>query len=170
MSTIRTAPRPDLLTQVGVLHAHGELRVIALRAFEAGETVLALEGVTSPTATRHTIQLGAGEHLGIPEGTAFEGIAARYPWQFLNHACRPNTFVRGRELVAAGPIAAYDELSFDYETTEWQMAAPFRCRCGACEGRVVRGFRYLDRAERELRRPWLALHLRARIDDLGERS
>ena len=170
MPTIRIEPTAEHRTRVGVLHAHGELRMLALEAVEVGATILALDGVLSPTATRYTIQIGAGEHLGIPEGTTFEQIIARYPWQFLNHACRPNTLVRGRELIAVAPIAPYDELSFDYETTEWQMAEPFQCRCGSCGGRPVRGFRFLERAERETRMPSLARHLRARLDDFGERA
>ncbi len=170
MSTIRIEPTAGSRTRVGVLHAHGELRMLALEAVEDGATILALDGVSSTTATRYTIQIGAGEHLGIPAGTSFEQIIARYPWQFLNHACRPNTLVRGRELIAIGPIAPFDELSFDYETTEWQMAEPFQCRCGACERRPVRGFRFLERAERLRRLPTLARHLRARLDDFGERA
>lgn len=169
MPTIRIEPRAELRTLVGVLHAHGELRVIALQAFADGATVMRLDGLTGSVPSRHTIQIGAVEHLGTPAGVTFEQIAARYPWQFLNHACHPNTWVRGRELVALGKIAAYDELSFDYETTELRMAEPFRCRCGACDGRPVRGFETLERAERERRRPWLAQHLRALLDGVDGR-
>ncbi|MFM7280471.1 MAG: SET domain-containing protein-lysine N-methyltransferase, partial [Planctomycetia bacterium] len=84
-------------------------------------------------------------------------------WLFLNHSCRPTTAVRGRELIALRPIAPYEELSFDYETTEWHMAEPFTCRCGNCGGRSVRGFAFLPAEERERRRPYLAPHLVARI-------
>jgi hypothetical protein len=47
-------------------------------------------------------------------------------------------------LIARRSIAAAERLTFDYVSTEWDMAAPFDCACGAasCRGRVA-GFRYL---------------------------
>lgn len=165
MHSLTTAPRPDCHTNVGVLHAHGELRVVALEDFGEGTVIFRLAGIASPLATRHTVQIAADEHLQVPEGTNLTQQIERYPWQFLNHACRPNTLVRGRDLVALRPIRAFEELSFDYETTEWQLAEPFACRCGECGGRRVAGFRFLDREERRLRQRYLAPHLQARMAD-----
>jgi len=41
-------------------------------------------------------------------------------------------------LVAIRPIAEGDELTFFYPSTEWAMAEPFECGCGAgeCIGRI----------------------------------
>jgi hypothetical protein len=89
---------------------------------------------------------------------------AEHPWQFLNHSCEPNVRVQGRDLVAARAIKAYEELSFDYETTEWDMASPFTCRCGACDGRTVRGFRWLSSEDRVRRLAVLAPHLKERLE------
>ena len=165
MPNLTTAPRLDCHTRVGVLHAHRELRVVALENFEAASCIAVLEGIQSPLATRHTIQIGAQVHLQVPAGTTLAKKIERYPWQFLNHACRPNTRVVGRELIALRRIKAFEELSFDYETTEWEMAEPFDCRCSECGGRQVRGFRFLNREQRTQRRQSLAPHLAARLED-----
>ncbi len=165
MPNLTTAPRLDCHTKVGVLHAHRELRVVALENFEAGSSIAVLEGIHSPIATRHTIQIAEDEHLEVPAGTTLVKKIERYPWQFLNHACRPNTRVVGRELIALRRIKAFEELSFDYETTEWQMAEPFMCRCSECGGRSVSGFRFLNREQRVERLKSLAPHLVARLDD-----
>ncbi len=55
------------------------------------------------------------------------------------------------------------EITFDYNTTDWDMAHPFACACGtlACVG-VVRGYRHLDDAARGRLLPFLAEHLRVR--------
>jgi len=165
MQTFSTMPLADQRTRVGVLNAHRELRLVALESFDAGDVVMELSGIISRSATRHTIQVGWSEHLEVPAGTTFEQKLEQYGWQFLNHACHPNTRVSGRQLIALRPIKSFDELSFDYETTEWQMAEPFTCRCGACGGRRVRGFRFLDRNERSRRLPLLASHLSQRFDE-----
>lgn len=163
MLQINTTPEAALRSSVGVMHAHGALHMMALEAFQPGQRVLKLEGIISPEPTRHTIQLAENEHLQFPKGASLEVRIENHPWLFLNHSCRPNMAVRGRELIALRPIARYEELSFDYETTEWQMAEPFTCRCGHCGGRTVRGFAFLPKEERERRRPYLAPHLLARI-------
>ena len=71
----------------------------------------------------------------------------------MNHGCRPNVRIdtERRAMVALAEIAPGDELVFDYNSTEWDMAEPFACRCGApgCYG-VVRGYRHLS-AEQQVR-------------------
>ncbi len=163
MPNLTTLPHLDWHTGVGVLHAHRESRVLGLEEFGEGDVILALDGIQSPLATRHTIQIGLSKHLQVPDGTSLAEGIERYPWQFLNHSCRPNTQVRGRELIALRRIKALEELSFDYETTEWQMTEPFPCRCGGCGGRSVRGFRFLDYSQRVQRISFLSEHLRARL-------
>ena len=165
MTRQTTEPREGRRTCVGVLHAHQELRAVAMRHFDAGDTVLVLEGESRDRPTRDTIQIGAEEHLGPPAGIGLRARLEGHPWLFVNHACRPNTRVFGRELVALRELGPFEELTFDYETTEWEITAPFACRCGVCGGRRVRGFRFLRTIEREARVPRLAANLLARIGD-----
>ncbi len=65
----------------------------------------------------------------------------------LNHSCDPNVFVDTLEMNcrALRPIPAGTELNFFYPSTEWELARPFVCLCGArrCIG-YIRGARYLS--------------------------
>ena len=149
---------------VRVVPRHGELVTVAARALAPGDVVMRLLGIHTDRPTRYSIQLDEHVHLDLPDGMTEERMQVDYPWRFLEHACAPNAVVRGDALVALQPIAAGDVVTFDYHTTEYDMAAPFACRCGArdCVG-TVRGFRHLPPA-RQLRlaphlRPWLRRHL-----------
>lgn len=60
---------------------------------------------------------------------------------YLNHSCDPSVHLdtRSMTLRALRDLAPGDELSFFYPATEWAMAQPFRCWCGAarCLGQVL---------------------------------
>ena len=131
------APRAG--PSVRVAGVGGHHRVVAARAFAPGELVLRFVGVVTVRASRYSVQLSPGRHLLPPPDLATDDAAADYLWRYLNHSCRPNAAVQGRTLVASRPIARGDEIAFDYETTEDAMADPFRCACGGCGGRWVRG-------------------------------
>lgn len=152
---------------MAVLLVHGELRVLTARPLRAGEVVFELEGVLVERPTRFTVQVGLATHLECPSSVPWQEELERYPWRYLNHACAPNCRIggpSGRELVAVEDIPAGAELSFDYESNELELAEPFRCRCGACGGRLVRGFAHLTDAEREERRAHLSEHLAPLLD------
>lgn len=124
--------------------------MLSRRAFVSGEVILHLDGQTLSEPDRHTLQVGAGVHLD-----AIDAASGKfYAWRYLNHSCQPNAAVRDRELVALRAIAAGDEITFDYNTTEYDMASPFQCHCGSagCAGKI-RGYRYLTAAERARIRP-----------------
>jgi hypothetical protein len=78
----------------------------------------------------------------------------------MNHSCDPNAAMNGRNLVAVRAVLPGEEIAFDYNTNEYEMATPFLCRCGspACAG-LIRGFKYLTLPERERLRPLLNAHL-----------
>jgi hypothetical protein len=58
----------------------------------------------------------------------------------VNHSCAPNLWVdtERQAMLALRPIASGEMLTFFYPQTEWELARPFRCRCGAlhCLGRI----------------------------------
>lgn len=82
-----------------------------------------------PEPTQYSIQVGASTHI--------DGPGTRY----LNHSCDPNVFVDAQSLsvVTLRPVSAGTPLCFFYPSTEWRMAAPFRCGCGTprCIGTVA---------------------------------
>lgn len=120
--------------------------VIATVDVAAGNVVMTIDGHTIAKPDRYTVQIGEGEHVAAaqqPDGS--------YPvWRFLNHACEPNTRLAGRTLVATVDVHAGDEVTFDYDSTEWDMAAPFDCACSAerCRG-TIRGYRHLTPAQKK---------------------
>ncbi|AQT74963.1 MULTISPECIES: SET domain-containing protein-lysine N-methyltransferase [Streptomyces] len=94
----------------------------------AGQVVTDLGAcIEADAPSIYTIDVG-GRHI--------DGPRVRH----LNHSCDPNTRVDTVRLqvVALRPIAAGEELTFFYPSTEWEMVGPFACLCGAdrCIGTV----------------------------------
>ncbi len=91
--------------------------------------------------------------------------------ELLNHSCEPNVGVQGQiVLVARRDIAAGEELTFDYDTTEIEQLA-FDCQCGtpSCRGRID-GSAWKDPAFVDRNRQYLSWYIvellskRARTD------
>lgn len=163
-------PGPERKSRFAVVRASGDLRVVATGSFAAGERILVIDGEVVTRPSRFSVQVGDGRHLEVPppdRDRHREDLSDHHPWRFLNHSCAPNAAVRGRDVLATRDVLPGEEITFDYETTEWELADPFPCRCTHCQGRQVRGFRHLSREEREARRPWLAEHLLRRLDEPG---
>jgi len=156
---VLSAPR---VTVVGVL---GQRGVVAIEAIPTGEVVLVVDGITTTRPSRYSIQVGENEHVDLPADVDPARSAVDHPWQFLNHSCAPNARLVARTVIAARPIEAGEEITFDYNTTEYDMASPFDCRCGAkgCRGRRIAGFRHLAPAARRPLLPFLTDALRARL-------
>ncbi|MBK8974693.1 MAG: SET domain-containing protein-lysine N-methyltransferase [Planctomycetes bacterium] len=145
MTDVRLTARPSLQAQVRVERRDDALCVVARSTVAPGDPLLRIEGRIVTRPARHTVQVGKDEHVAGDTGLDLEQQIERFPWRFLNHSCAPNAALRGRELIALRAIAAGEEVTFDYHTTEWELATPFACHCGAdcCVG-VVRGYRHLD--------------------------
>jgi uncharacterized protein len=118
--------------------------VFAAEPFEAGELVAVWGGkiYTAEEVTRlaqifphfntHTVSVCKGYFLGS------ENLFEMDDAEFFNHSCDANVGIRGQIiLVARRPIAAGEELTFDYDTTEVE-AQPFVCRCRSplCRGTI----------------------------------
>ena len=127
--------------------------LFAMRAFRPGDLILRLSG---PRFDRedpiHFTPVGAN----LLQTGRRSYIMLQPPGVFANHSCDPNAgIVANRRLVAIRPIAAGDEIRYDYSTTMdedfWTMA----CHCGAstCRG-VVTDFRLLPP---EVKERYLAL-------------
>ncbi|MFO0746292.1 MAG: SET domain-containing protein-lysine N-methyltransferase [Myxococcota bacterium] len=84
--------------------------------------------------------------------------------RFLEHSCAPNVALdmpTGR-VVALRAIAPGEVLAYFYPSTEWEMAAPFVCRCGSpeCLGTIAGASRLPLSA---LTGRWLAPHIARRL-------
>ncbi|KAK3750927.1 hypothetical protein QZH41_004345 [Actinostola sp. cb2023] len=115
---------------------------------------------SSPTTYTH--QIGPNKHLD------HKGIV-----KFGNHSCSPNcrpVYHRRKDaetieqdqdveevswhLESTRDIAKGEEIRIDYNLTEYSMASPFECRCGANNClRFVQGFKHLSPEEKRKRLP-----------------
>lgn len=172
-SILARVPNPPATMDglAGVSRVRGQFQVVAVAPIRAGETILTVRGRPCDHPSQTSIQVGVEEHIDVPEGLALERVLDEHPWRFLNHSCDPNAMFRGRALVAIRGIRAWDEITFHYNSTEWDMAVPFQCCCGSlfCAG-TIQGFKHLSRAERLRLRPFLAEHLRQRLNGRTERN
>ena len=153
--------RRSRLESVGVLETDTERRLVAVRPIAVGELVLHLNGTLSAIPTRYSVQVGTDLHLHSNDEADDRELVEQYAWRYMNHHCEPNTVIRHRDVFAIRAIAVGEDVTFDYNTTEYDMASPFDCHCGSpvCVG-VVRGARHLTADQRARIERWLPAYLR----------
>ena len=151
-------------SRVVVVGSPGSYGVIATVPFAAGDVLFSVEGMTTDRPSRYSVQIDDRRHIDVEPGTPLDQLPARHPWRFVNHSCDPSAVLVGTEFRALRAIAVGEGVTFNYNTTELDMAAPFRCQCGAeaCGGRIS-GFAHLTGPAQTRLRPWLAPYLRRRL-------
>lgn len=142
----------------------GSSGVYATRGFDRGEEVFRLTGSVGPRPSRYSIQIDVDRHLEPFDGGNGAPASRSASWKYLNHSCNPNLEVdsTATRFVARHDIAAGDELSFNYLTTEWEMATPFECRCGSVQCfRHIAGFKHLNPRQQQALLGETAAHIKA---------
>jgi hypothetical protein len=138
--------------------------VFAARPFAEGDTLLRFTG---PRLSRAPAAHGRDDRFVQVGEDAWLGPSGRVD-DLINHSCAPNAGLRFAPdgavfLVATAPIAAGDEVTWDYSTTlkdgDWRMICD--CRAPGCRG-VIGAFATLPAARQEwfLERGLVAPHLR----------
>jgi hypothetical protein len=120
----------------------------ATRSIEPGETIVRYEGSGHTLVTRSHVE----RHWTEPDLGWFRRYAwpltddvwvtwSRDPeeWRPINHACEPNAWLAGLDVVARTPIRPDDEITLDYATFFNEMMPSFDCHCGAttCRGTIT---------------------------------
>ncbi|KAF9054589.1 hypothetical protein BJ165DRAFT_1338595 [Panaeolus papilionaceus] len=137
--------------------APGEYRsaLRSLKAFNAGDVLAELKGLTSGTKAYTSVQCGRDQHFELNSDLVY-----------INHSCEPNVAFdmsspdpKKWHLRALKQIKAGDPLEFFYPSTEWNMDQPFNCECGtpSCMG-SIQGAKYLTKKEvlaRGFVSPWI---------------
>lgn len=154
-------------SKVAVVRYDRSFHLIAAEVMTGGDLVVSIDGVEARVASWTSVQIDTDRHITVDVALDTLREMDEHPWRFLNHSCEPNTMIRSRDVLALRRIRHGEELTFNYNTTEFDMAEPFACRCGSlfCLG-TVRGFRYLSARDREHLRPLLAPHLAALHDEV----
>jgi hypothetical protein len=146
---------------VGVLVEASQRRLIAVESIPAGTEIFMLVGRETRVATRYSVQVAPEMHLDSDDLPTDEARVRDRYWMYLNHSCEPSAWIRGLSLIALRDIAQGEGVTFDYNATEFSMAEPFECHCGApsCVGRVA-GYAHLDGARRAQIAGYLSEYLR----------
>eukprot|EP00284_Hemiselmis_tepida_P006482 CAMPEP_0174925826 /NCGR_PEP_ID=MMETSP1355-20121228/8168_1 /TAXON_ID=464990 /ORGANISM="Hemiselmis tepida, Strain CCMP443" /LENGTH=153 /DNA_ID=CAMNT_0016171785 /DNA_START=238 /DNA_END=699 /DNA_ORIENTATION=- len=121
----------------------GGQSLVASVPISKGEVAISERGEILKHPTMHSIQVNDTEHMNCSGQIIYAC-----------HNCDANArmvpTLEGCSLVALRDIEAGELVSFDYDTTEWDMSDPFDCLCGSpkCKGRVA-GFRHLSQEARD---------------------
>ena len=102
----------------------GGRQLIAAKSFPAGEVLGYTKGTIVNSPDMHSIQLKSDRHIDV-RGSGLE---------LASHSCEPNcrmivrTFEEDGEdslsLVSIIPIEIGDAITWDYETSEWELSSP----------------------------------------------
>ena len=135
--------------------------IIAKEKIFKDEVVFLFEGryYSHPNST--SIQIDVSRHIDVPSG--FDTEDQKLYWKFLGHSCDPSGYINTEDLtfVALRDIESGEALTYDYNTTEFDIFYPFDCTCKSdnCTGRVS-GFKHLDKEIKKKIQPKLAPHLK----------
>lgn len=131
----------------GTLHGNG---VFAEEEFRKDDFIGFFEGEEVDDRTNISLQFAPNFHVK-PSSTT--------PFRNLNHSCAANAFFRGRNLYARKQIDKGQEITIDYNCSEFELAYPFQCDCRTkdCVGRIqeIRGYKSLSQDERRRRAEWV---------------
>lgn len=140
--------------------------VVAKSNIAKGEIITNISGRTTLSPSKYSLQISKTEHLLPHSSDSKDPICI---WRFLNHSCEPNSFIdiQRMTLIALTDIQKDEEVRFNYNTTEFEIATPFNCHCNSqnCYGKV-KGFRYLSKEEQKKLALYLAPHFQKKSSQL----
>ncbi|MCA9999973.1 MAG: SET domain-containing protein [Anaerolineales bacterium] len=119
----------------------GGFGVYATEPLETGELIVVWGGYMLTGEQFDQLSSDARQHsLQVEENVFQVPLRANDPAEMINHSCMPNAGLRGNvSLVAMHPIAAGEEICFDYAMSDGSPYDEFDCGCGTaqCRGRVT---------------------------------
>src|SRR5215213_5158619 len=119
--------------------------LFAKRDIIAGSVIFHFKGSISRQANKYSVQLSRDKHINFPP-VRKPNDDLDYAWQYLNHSCEPSGYVNAAEycFCALRNIRKGEEITFNYLTTEDELATPFQCGCGSakCFG-FIGGYKFL---------------------------
>ena len=91
------------------------LALYATRPYKKDEIIHIMSGALLRAPTRESIHIGNNMHLKDSYG------------RYINHSFDPNIRIEANMLIAIKDINMYDEITFNYNDSEIEMACPFEC-------------------------------------------
>ena len=148
-------PEVEASPRIEMIEREGYKGLFAKEAFVEDSVIFLLKGMVSTRPTKYSIQLDGDKHLDFPL-VRKPNDDLDYAWQYLNHSCEPNGYMNIAEFAfrALRSISKGEEITFNYLTTESDLATPFSCNCGSatCLG-VIRGNKYQPSEQPALQEP-----------------
>lgn len=139
--------------------------VQATQDVQKGQELFSFVGRVLEKPNMFTVQLSETKHLECEGGP-----------EFTAHSCDPNskmvfgeTAAASTKLVATRGIKKGELITFNYCSTEWDMANSFTCRCGStnCFGEI-KGYKYCDEEQRKELEGMLAPYLKIKAQTKTE--
>jgi hypothetical protein len=117
-----------------------ESKLVTKKGYKKGDVVCEIRGYDIVDEVRYTtVQVGKNKHIELNSILVY-----------MNHSCAPNVYLDLEHflVMAFEDVKAGDELCFFYPCSEWKMAQPFICRCGAknCM-KIISGAYFLSAAQ-----------------------
>lgn len=141
MAAIHATPNQNSLTDSNGIRAEANLGAIlevhrsmtefasgahSLIDAQAGSLFAPITGATLATKAYSTVQIGPTEHIELNSNLVY-----------CNHSCAPTMEFDAAKLevrvIKDRDLKVGDPLTYFYPSTEWDMAQPFKCNCGAKE-------------------------------------
>jgi hypothetical protein len=104
----------------------GQYGLFTTKMYLQNETIFTLSGTEYSYPTRESIYVGKINGNDVHVHDMFG--------QWINHSFNPSTVINGYNVVALRNMNIGDEITFDYNTNEINMASPF-----VVDGKLVNG-------------------------------
>jgi len=125
------------------------------------EILIKFKGKVLYKPTKTSLQIDENKHLEGPGEID----------DFINHSCNPNGYINFKDISfrALRDIKKGEEVTFNYNTTEWDMKVPFKCKCGSKDClHKIRGFKYLTLEQKKKLRHLLSPFLKRKLKEADE--
>jgi len=103
-----------------VKEVNGMQGLFAVQRYKLNEILFEIKGEEMHYPTRTSIQINSNVHINVQS-----------PLVFINHSCFPNIEIDQKNIKVIKPIEPGDEICFDYNRSEFDLANKFECiTCG----------------------------------------
>lgn len=99
---------------------------LSTKDFLKEELIISIKGAETLVRDKFTIQVEPEIHIS----------PLKFSGKYINHSCAPNTRVSNRKFIALRDISIGEEITFDYNSTEDEIAEAFDCLCANDNCRV----------------------------------